>query len=135
MELLESNDPKAELLRKAAGQKKALEDEVKVISDRTEKVIKNALVIGGVLAATYLLYSIVSDSGSKKTKRKARISKAPELESEEETTENDSGFSSVIGKIGATLASQASVFLLALAKEKLSEYLQQKAASANESHL
>jgi hypothetical protein len=132
MELLESDDPKAQLLRKAAGQKKALENEAQIISDRTEKVVKNALIIGGVLAATYLVYSLLSDGNSKKVRRKVKTVK--QVEPEEETEQEDSGIGNVISKIGTTLASQASVFLLALAKEKLTEYLQQKAAPKDESH-
>jgi len=49
------------LLQKSARHREQLEDEVKLISERTEKIIINALVIGGALAATYFLVSRFSD--------------------------------------------------------------------------
>ena len=55
MNLPESNDPKEELLRKSAMHRHELEEEVKVISERTEKIITNALIIGGTLAVAYFL--------------------------------------------------------------------------------
>ncbi len=55
MALLESNDPKLVLLKKSAQHKKDLENEVKVLSESTEKIITNALIIGGTLAVTYFL--------------------------------------------------------------------------------
>src|SRR5690349_13225324 len=70
MELLESNDLKSELLKKSAMHRQGLEDEVKLISDRTEKVLTNALIIGGTLAATYFL--VRAFSGSSKSKRKSK---------------------------------------------------------------
>jgi hypothetical protein len=129
MELLEETDPKTQLLRKAAQQKEALQGEVKVVSERTEKIIKTALIVGGVLAATYLIYTLVSDKKGKKEK----ISKAKgEGEENEVEAEEPSAISQTITKIGTVLASQAAVFLLAIAKEKVGEYLAKKENKPND---
>lgn len=129
MELLEETDPKTVLLRKAAQQKEALHGEVKVVSERTEKIIKTALIVGGVLAATYLIYTLVSDKKGKK--KKVNKAKAEGEESEVEADE-PSAISQTITKIGTVLASQAAVFLLAIAKEKVGEYLAKKENTPND---
>jgi len=45
MHLTESNDPKEELRKKSERHRQELEEEVKLISERTEKIITNALII------------------------------------------------------------------------------------------
>ena len=51
MELLETQDPeRRKLLETSDRHKREFEKEVKDMSDKTEKVVKNALIIGGVLA-------------------------------------------------------------------------------------
>ncbi len=127
MELLEPSDFKRELLKKSAKHKSELEEEVKQISDRTQKVITNALIIGGTLAVTYFL--VRQFSGSKSTsKTKARKAKvaSDDVEEEEEETQQ-SAMPGIVSQIGTALVSQASVLLLSLAKEKLSEYLDSQA--------
>jgi len=129
MELLESNDLKSELLKKSAMHREGLQDEVKMISERTEKVLTNALIIGGTLAASYFLMRAFS--GSSKSKRKSKKVKivhaaaAPSTETDDEGAESSApGF---VSQIGTALASQAGVFLLTIAKEKLMEYLEAQA--------
>ena len=56
---------KSLLLKKSAKHKKGLEDEVKLLSENAEKIVTNALIIGGTLALTYLLISQFSKSKSK----------------------------------------------------------------------
>ena len=124
MELLESDDPKSQLLKKSAMHRNALEEEAKLITVRTEKAITNVLIIGGALATTYFLVRQFSGSKRKKkasTKRIKVIAAAPE-----ESGEVTSGIvvPGIVTQIGTVLASQATAFLLTLAKEKLSEYLQ-----------
>src|SRR6186713_1809278 len=127
MELLESNDLKSELLKKSAMHRQGLEEEVKLISDRTEKVLTNALIIGGTLAATYFL--VRAFSGSSKSKRKSRKVKivhaaaTPTSTEEVEQEPSESSVPGMISQIGTALASQAGVYLLSIAKEKLTEYL------------
>jgi len=130
MELLESNDPKSELLKKSARHRQELEDEVKSISDQTEKIVTNALIIGGVLALSY--FAVRQFSGTKKRKPKSKVKKLKvvhEDNDETEETETEESFApGIVAQIGTAIASQASVFLLNLAKEKLSEYLESQAA-------
>lgn len=132
MELLESTDPKTDLLRKAANQKQALHDEVNFLSEKTEKIVKTALIVSGTLAAAYLTYQLFSDGDVRKKRKKTKVMLAAPSEEAEEIEEASSLTSGVVAKIGTVLASQASVFLLALAKEKLSEYLENRAAAKHE---
>jgi hypothetical protein len=131
MELLESDDPKTQLLRKADSQRRAIDGEVKLISEKTEKIVKNALIVGGALAATYLIYRLLSDTGGKtKKKRKIKIVQRPANDEETEEVEvKESAITGAITKVGTVLASQAAVFLLSMAKEKLGEYLENRAAN------
>jgi hypothetical protein len=125
MELLETNNPKSELLKKSMQQRRALEEEVKLLSDRTEKIFTNAIIIGGALALTYLLVRGFTTSRSKaKHKRQRRA--------EDETTfvaddVRESKAAAILSEVGAMLATQATAFLLSLAKEKLTEYLASQA--------
>ena len=126
MQLTESNDPKEELRKKSEKHRQELEEEVKLISERTEKIITNALIIGGTLAAAYVIMRQFSGSSSKKRKRvvpKIKLVKANEESGESEIIEEPSA-PGIVSQIGTTLASQATVFLLTIAKEKLMEYLE-----------
>ena len=135
MELLESNDPKSELLKKSAKHRQDLEDEVKLISAKTEKVLTTALIIGGALAITY--FTVRQFSGSKKKKKskahKLKIVQEGRNEPAEEVEASEYEAPGIVSQIGTAIASQATVFLLSLAKEKLAEYLEsqtQKKAKA-----
>ena len=131
----ETDDPiKSTLLKKSAQYRDELEEEAKVISDRTEKIIKNAVIIGGSLALAYFLYNQFSTSKKKKSKaRKEKPVQAASLAAGiEEEEEETSSPNKVLSQIGAALISQASVFLLSMAKEKLSEYLQAQAEKKKE---
>ena len=133
--MLESNDMKSELLRKSAKHREELEEEVKLISERTEKILINALIIGGSLAATYFLLRQFSGGKPKKRRKKSKAVKmkvvnTPDAEEEEESYEpSEPG---IVAQIGSALASQATVFLLELAKEKLAEYLNTSTAKKKE---
>lgn len=139
MELLETDDPmKSQLLEKASRRKEGLEEDVKILSEKTEKMLINALVIGGALALTY--FAVRSFSGSKKkSKRKVKkviqqVHTKPVDEETDEVETESSGVSSMLSKVGTTLATQASVFLLAMAKDKLMEYLQSQAEKKADEH-
>ena len=48
MELLETDDPiKGQLLQRSAKHREQLEEDARLISEKTEKMLTNALVIGG----------------------------------------------------------------------------------------
>jgi len=126
MELLESQDPeKKKLIETSERHKRALEKEVTAITQKTDKMLTNALIIGASLAATYFVVSSFSGGGtSRKKKRKKiiKVVKAPKEEVEEEDDE-ESISSSLMGMVGSRVMSQASIILLNLAKDKLFEYL------------
>jgi plasmid stability protein len=128
MELLDTDDPiKSELLMKTARHREDLEEETRAIAERTEKIITNAVVIGGALALTYFLYTQLSGSKKKKAKKKER---AVEGDEDEEAEETSTGIN-ILSQVGTALVSQGGVLLLALAKEKLTEYLRAQADKNN----
>jgi hypothetical protein len=130
MELLDSEDAlKGHFLRKSAEHREQLEDDVRLITENTEKIIKNALIIGGALAVTYFVISRFSGSEQKSKKiRKVRLVKDSESEDHVVMGSSEAESPSIISQIGSNLASQAGVILLSLAKEKLSEFLQSQSA-------
>lgn len=122
MELLETQDPeKKRLIEASQRHKQELEREVKAMSDKTEKAVKNALIIGGALAVTYLIVSQLGSSKKKKNKAKAKVA----IQNTEPDFEPTPAYSppSFISQIGERLVSQATVMLLDIAKDKLAEYL------------
>jgi hypothetical protein len=133
MEIFESQDPeKKRLMDEAKKHQDNLTDEVRMISERTEKIITNAVIIGGALALTYVLVRQFSGGKSKKKKSRAIkiVAQAPnETAPAQEETEEENEGSSLLNQIGTKIANEATVFLLNLAKEKLSEYLQTKETS------
>lgn len=136
---MDGDDLKQELLRKSARHREEIEGGVKLITDNTQKILTNALVIGGSLALTYLLVRQLSgSSGKKKHKHKKRspkvkfVQEAPQEEvvtAVQEEPEEDPG---LLGQVGTALMSQASLFLLNLAKDKLMEYLKTMGEEKNE---
>jgi CHASE3 domain sensor protein len=129
----QTDDPvKSQLLRKASQQREDIEGELKELSDQTEKIITNALIIGGALALTYILVRQFSGSKSKKAKAKKAATK-PAAEPDEEP-EEESPVTRVISQLGTALVGQATVFLLNMAKEKLTEYLQAQAETKQHEH-
>jgi hypothetical protein len=120
MELLETQDPERKrLIETSDRHKRELEKEVKSLSDKTEKNLKNALIIGGVLAVTYLAVSQLSSSGKKK--KRTKIKSAVTNNEDEEIEESD--MPSLFSQIGVKVADTATVVLLDLAKEALAELL------------
>ena len=135
MELLDSDDMRNELMRKSAKHKQEIEGEVKLISENTEKMITNALIIGGSLAITYFLVRQFSGSSEKKSKSKhksIKLVQATEPAQPVEVVHEADASPGIISSMGAALASQVSLFLLNLAKEKLMEYLQTVSEKKNQ---
>lgn len=125
MELLESDDPKQLLRRKSAQHKQELEQEVKLLSENTEKIITNALIIGGTLAVGYLLVRQFSKSSKRKSKSKSK--KIRFVHADEPSVETaaaaEPAEASIMSQVGTALAAQATVFLLDMAKDKLADFL------------
>lgn len=135
MSTQQTDDPvKSQLLRKASLQREEVEGELKELSDRTEKILTNALIIGGALALTYILVRQFSGSKSKKTKTKKASSKPINESDTDIESEDESPVTNVLSHISTALLSQATVFLLNMAKEKLSEYLQAQAKKSEHEH-
>jgi hypothetical protein len=129
MELLESQDPeKKKLIETSDRHKRALEKEVTALTEKTERMLTNALIIGGSLALTYFIVS--SLSGGKKKKRKVKAAKVQaaleDAEGEVEVEEEEDNGPSVISQIGTRVLNQATVMLLDIAKEQLAEYLESR---------
>ena len=121
MELLESQDPeKKKLIETSDRHKRALEKEVSALTQKADKMVTNALIIGGSLALTYLLISSISSRRKKKkNKLKAQANASEEVQ---EVGEENHG-PSLLSQIGTRVLNEASTILLDIAKEKLSEYL------------
>ena len=122
MELLETQDPeRIRLIETSDRHKRELEKEVKAISDKTEQVLKNALIIGGALALTYFTVSQLSKVKSKRKKVKQIITHG-----EEETLISEPEAPSFISQMGERVISQGTLILLDLAKDMLMEYLESR---------
>jgi len=120
MELLEGQDPeKKRLIETSDRHKHELEKEVKALSDKTEKIAKNALIIGGSLAVAYLVFTSINSS--KKKKKKAKVVKSASADVDE--AEYSDASPSILSQIGERFAAEITAFLLGLAKEKLLEYM------------
>ncbi len=126
MEILEKQDPeKKRLMDEAKKHKDKLTGEVRLVSERTEQIMTNTIVIGGALALTYLLVRQFSGRKSKKKNSKSvKLVTQPAESTASEEPEEESNGNSILEQIGVKIANEASVFLLNLAKEKLNEYLQ-----------
>jgi hypothetical protein len=129
MELLETQDPeKRKLIETSDRHRKELEKEVKAITEKTEAAVKNALIIGGALTVGYLLIRQISKSRKpekvKKGKRKAKYAEDEEEDNDVEVAETSD--SSVIGRMGERILTEATFMLLEMAKEQIREYLQSR---------
>jgi hypothetical protein len=126
MELLETQDPeKKKLIETSNRHKMELQKELSAISDKTEATLKNALIIGGTLAVAYLLVSNIGSSVKTKRKKAKLKSKAiSSIDDDDETMPvEEAPMPSFLSQIGENLASHATIILLDLAKEKLTDYL------------
>jgi hypothetical protein len=127
MELFESNDPKSQLLKRSALHREAIEEEAKLISDRTEKILITALAVGGALAVTYFLVRQFSGGKPKRHKKSKKIKIVAAQPKEDEEVQYEAQSPGIVAQLGTALASQATTFLLDLAKEKLMAYLESQA--------
>lgn len=126
MELLETQDPeKKKLIETSDRHKRAMEKELQDLTQKTDRALKNALIIGGSLVLTFLVVSALSRKRKKKKKKLAAAAAAEagiSAENTEVAEEEDEG-PSVLGQVGTQLLNQASVILLDIARQKLKEYL------------
>lgn len=124
------NLEKGQLLEKSVHHRALLNEDVQLITEKTERIITNALIIGGTLAAAYWLARSFSGS-SKRRKRKAAklriVEPRPNIAGEAEVEEEVRSEAGVVSQIGSVLVAQATGLLLSIAKEKLVEFLQSQA--------
>src|SRR6478736_1330763 len=129
MELLETQDPeKRKLLETSSRHRQEMQREIKDISEKSEKVLKNALIIGGALALTYIVVNQLSSAKSRK--KKSKKDRETEISIDEETADASP---SLLSQMGDKALNMATVLLLDLAKEKLSEYLQHRKSKDEDS--
>ena len=122
MELLETQDPeKRKLIESSNRHRSEIEKEIQAVSDRTQRVVTNALLIGGAIALAYYAYSSLSEGKKPKKKKRAKVA----IEEGEEI-EVQAATPSIISQIGEQVITQATFMLLDIAKAKLSEYLQSR---------
>jgi hypothetical protein len=124
MELLETQDPdKKKLIEASDRHKRALEKELSDLTQKTDRALKNALIIGGSLALTFLVISALSKKRKKKKKKLALEASAQAGLTPEATEEAEEEGPSILSTVGTQLLNQASVIVLDLARQKLKEYL------------
>lgn len=125
MELLETQDPeKKKLIETSERHKRELEKEVHEMSDKTERMVKNALIIGGTLAVVYLVVSQLNSSKKKKHKANSK----PQTETEVDGDDDDASPSqpSFLSQVGERVTAQAAAMLMEMAREKLADYLSKR---------
>lgn len=96
-----------------------IEQELGELAEKGKKIATQALLVVGGLALTYMIFKAFDNgSGKSKKKKKAaiRMVKDKELDEAEEET-------SWFGGISTKLATEAALLLLALAKDRLVDYL------------
>lgn len=120
MKLAEKNDPKEDLKEKSMAYKSALEQDVKLLSDRTGQALTNILIVTGALGVSYVVYKTFFSSRKKSKSKKKALLNGPQ---DEEEDQGESKLAAMMGSVGTVLATQATAFLLAIAREKLIEYL------------
>lgn len=126
MELLESQDPEKKRLVEASDRhKKALEKDFLGLSEDSQKMVKNALIIGGVLALSYIVVRQFSSSSKPKKHKKARkvTLVQPSVSNHADDAEEEESSPSLLADIGSKMANQATVILIDIARQKLMEYL------------
>jgi hypothetical protein len=130
MELLESNDPeKKRLIEASERHKRALEKDFTGLSGDTQKLLTNALIIGGVLVVSYFVVRQFSPSSKpkKRKKRKITLVQQPAVSNAEEDDDDDVSYSpSLLADIGARVANQATLVLIDIARQKLMDYLESR---------
>jgi hypothetical protein len=131
MEILESQDPeKKRLIEASERHKRALQKDVTDLSKKTEKMLTNALIIGGALALSYLLVRQLSSSSKPKKHKKGKKVTAtvvPVSTSDDDDDEDeDQGSPGFLAAMGNKVISQATVILVDIARQKLMEYLESR---------
>ncbi len=124
------NLEKGQLLQKSARHRELLEEEMRAITEKSEKLLTNALIIGGALALTYMLVSGLSRSKKGKSKGK-KVKEGVLDEDNDETYSKQKRGAGVATQIGGLIAAQVTGYLLSIARTKLVEYLQSQTVKSD----
>src|SRR5258708_15140769 len=111
---LETQDAeKKRLIENSDRHKYELEKEVNSLTEKTERILTNALIIGGSLALTYFVIGQLGKSKSKKKKARGQETKE-RANGETQGHENDVALSepSLISQVGTKVLNQAMLILL-----------------------
>ncbi len=108
------------LMEASERHKNEIKEEIGSLTNNTKQLFTNALLIGGALTLAYFAFSRLGSE--KRRKRKAKNDEENDVRHEATLASPPSLFS----QVGDAVIAQATLFLLDLAKEKLSEYLQQR---------
>lgn len=112
-----NNLEKSELEDRVKRKQFEMQEEASNLARQSDKMIKNALIIGGALVLTFFVVRSLTGKSSKKIEKKESAPSDPEASSSQP---------SMIAGIGSRIAEGAVIFLLGLAKEQLSEYLKSR---------
>ncbi|ELR69934.1 hypothetical protein C900_04457 [Fulvivirga imtechensis AK7] len=105
--------------------KEAFEQELSEMLDKGKRIATSALVIGGGFAISYYLMKRLS--GGKKVKKVKKKKHSPSNEYPETVNEVVvEKKPTVLSTVGNVLLTEIAVFLLAIAKEKLVEYIEKQ---------
>ena len=113
------------LEKQSEEEQKYLEEEIMKISEKGKNIAINGLFIAGGLALSYLLFKYFVDDEKPTKKIKAAKLKATDTEVEVETK-------SMFGGVTKAIAKEALLLLLALAKDRLTIYLNKDSESDEE---
>lgn len=133
MNLETDNPEKGLLLQRSAHHRGLLEEEMKAITEKSEKIITNALIIGGALALTYFL--VTSFTGSERKSKSKKVKRATVAEQDDVVESPEQPETpGVLSQIGGVVAAQVAGLLLSIAREKLVEFLQSQTAKKDNDH-
>jgi hypothetical protein len=106
-----------------------LEKDFMGLTGDTKKVVTNALIIGGVLALSYIVVRQFASSPKPKKHKKARrvtVVQPAVSNGQDADDDDDSSSPSLLADIGIKMANQATVVLIDIARQKLMEYLESR---------
>jgi len=129
MEILESQDPeKKKLIEASERHKRALEKGMTDLGVSTQKVVTNALIIGGVLALSYIVVRSLSSSEEvpKRRKKSKKVTLVQRPVSSDDDDYEEAGSQGLLAGIGSRIASEATIMLVNMAREKLMDYLESR---------
>lgn len=111
------------LEKDSAEHREAFEQELEEIIDNAKRVATSVAVIGGGFALSYYIIKKLTSSKKKIKYKTGRSGKKKEVVIQKQP--------SVFSTVGSVILTEMAVFLLAMAKEKLAEYLENTNSEEN----